>query len=116
MGVEAAMLKLTCSIVVPLELLTMGASGLALGKECHVQWEWPDTASASEKPAAPPEGGAILFAWSFGMERGWAEMTRGAELKIPKAFYFIIKFVTPVFLILILFASGGDMLDKFFVT
>jgi len=57
-------------------------------------------------------GETILFAWSFGMDRGWAEMTKGAELKIPKAFHFIIKFVTPVFLILILVASGGDMLDK----
>jgi SNF family Na+-dependent transporter len=57
-------------------------------------------------------GEAVLFGWSFGMKRGWEEMTKGAELRIPRAFYFIIQFVTPVFLILILFASGGDMLDK----
>lgn len=57
-------------------------------------------------------GEAILFAWSFGMDRAWAEMTKGAELAIPRAFYFIIKFVTPVFLILILLWSSGDMIAK----
>ena len=57
-------------------------------------------------------GEAILFGWSFGMDRGWAEMTKGAELAIPKVFRFIIKFVTPVFLIAILLASGGDMIAK----
>jgi SNF family Na+-dependent transporter len=57
-------------------------------------------------------GESILFAWSFGMERGWAEMTKGAELAIPKAFHWIIKYVTPVFLILILIGSGGDLIDK----
>jgi SNF family Na+-dependent transporter len=44
----------------------------------------------------------ILFAWVFGMGRGWAEMMRGAELKIPRVFYYIIKYITPVFLLLIL--------------
>lgn len=57
-------------------------------------------------------GEAILFGWVFGMDRGWAEMTKGAEIPIPKPFYYIIKFVTPVFLILILLASGGGMIDK----
>ncbi len=57
-------------------------------------------------------GETVLFAWSFGMDKAWSEMTKGAELAIPKPFYFIIKFVTPVFLIAILLASGGEMLDK----
>jgi SNF family Na+-dependent transporter len=49
-------------------------------------------------------GEAILFAWVFGMDRAWAEMNKGAELWIPRLFYFIIKYVTPIFLILILAA------------
>ena len=57
-------------------------------------------------------GETILFGWSFGMKRGWEEMTKGAELAIPKAFYFIIKYVTPVFLILILIGSAGDLIAK----
>jgi ABC-type amino acid transport system permease subunit len=56
----------------------------------------------------------ILFAWVFGMDRGWAEMHKGAELKIPVAFYYVMKFVTPILLLLILFsyvfepAAGWD--------
>jgi NSS family neurotransmitter:Na+ symporter len=46
---------------------------------------------------------AILFAWVFGMDRGWAELNTGAELRVPRVFYYIIKYVTPVFLAAILF-------------
>lgn len=44
---------------------------------------------------------AVLFAWVFGMERGWRELMIGADLKIPAAFFYIMKYVTPVFLIVI---------------
>lgn len=47
---------------------------------------------------------SILFAWVFGMDRAWAEINKGADIKIPTPFYYIIKYVTPVFLILILLA------------
>ena len=46
----------------------------------------------------------ILFAWVFGMDRGWTELNKGAELKVPRVFYYIIKYVTPVFLLVILAA------------
>jgi NSS family neurotransmitter:Na+ symporter len=46
----------------------------------------------------------ILFAWVFGMDRGWDEMKKGAEIQIPGIFYYIIKFVTPAFLLTILLA------------
>ncbi|MBS0201758.1 MAG: sodium-dependent transporter [Planctomycetes bacterium] len=50
-------------------------------------------------------GETILFAWMFGMNRGWAEMMKGAELQIPIVFKYIIQYVTPVFLALILVGS-----------
>ncbi len=43
----------------------------------------------------------ILFAWFFGMKRGWREITYAADIKIPKIYKFIIKFITPVLLIVI---------------
>jgi SNF family Na+-dependent transporter len=46
----------------------------------------------------------VLFAWVFGIDRGWAEMSRGAQLVVPRVFYFVIKYVTPVFLFVILLA------------
>ena len=42
---------------------------------------------------------SIIFAWIFGMERGWKEMHLGADLQVPRIFYYIIKFVTPTFAI-----------------
>jgi hypothetical protein len=44
----------------------------------------------------------ILFGWVFGIDRGWRELTTGAEIKVPRVFYYIIKYVTPVFLALIM--------------
>jgi len=50
----------------PLELLPLepGGESLGLKEGCHVQWEWPDSATATRTPDAPPEGGTLLFAWS----------------------------------------------------
>ena len=47
---------------------------------------------------------SILFAWVFGMDRGWTEIMAGAELRVPRFFYYILKFVTPVVLLVILAA------------
>ncbi|WP_152051524.1 sodium-dependent transporter [Tautonia marina] len=47
----------------------------------------------------------ILFAWAFGIDKGWEELTRGAELKVPRAFFYIMKYVTPTFIIVILLAA-----------
>lgn len=44
----------------------------------------------------------ILFGWIFGIEKAWKEIHHGAEMQVPKIYKFIIKYVTPVFLILIL--------------
>lgn len=48
---------------------------------------------------------AILFAWIFGMDRAWAEINKGADIKIFGVFYYVLKYVTPNFLILILLAA-----------
>jgi len=45
---------------------------------------------------------AVLFAWVFGMDRAWEEIHHGADIRIPRIYKFIIKYVTPVFLFFIL--------------
>ncbi|MFC1566971.1 sodium-dependent transporter [bacterium] len=47
---------------------------------------------------------AILFSWVFGFNNAWEEMHRGADMRIPKFYKPIIKYVTPSFLIVILLA------------
>jgi SNF family Na+-dependent transporter len=44
----------------------------------------------------------ILFGWVFGMEKAWTEMHIGSDITIPKIYRFIIKYITPAFLLLIL--------------
>ncbi len=46
----------------------------------------------------------ILFSWVFGVERGYDEVTRGAELKIPRVWKFMIKYVSPLYLLIIFIA------------
>lgn len=48
----------------------------------------------------------ILFAWVFGMEGGWQEINAGADIRLPKIFKFIIQFVAPVYLIVLLLFWG----------
>jgi SNF family Na+-dependent transporter len=48
----------------------------------------------------------ILFAWIFGMKDAWQEINAGADIRIPKFFKFIIQFVAPVYLIILLLFWG----------
>lgn len=43
----------------------------------------------------------ILFGWVFGVDRGIEEAHRGSHMTIPRSFRFIVKFVTPVYLLVI---------------
>ncbi len=54
----------------------------------------------------------ILFAWIFGMKKGWEEITRGADIKVPIIFRYIIQYVTPVILGWVLFTSMPANWDK----
>jgi SNF family Na+-dependent transporter len=44
----------------------------------------------------------ILFAWIFGMENAWDEIHKGADMRVPRVYKFIIKYITPLFLFFIL--------------
>ncbi|MDD2703679.1 MAG: sodium-dependent transporter [Candidatus Omnitrophica bacterium] len=44
----------------------------------------------------------LLFAWVFGMEKAWDEIHKGADMRVPRVYKFIIKYITPLFLFCIL--------------
>ncbi|MBI2822491.1 MAG: sodium-dependent transporter [Acidobacteria bacterium] len=44
----------------------------------------------------------ILFMWVFGADKAWKEIHRGADIRIPVIFKFILKYVTPAYLLFIL--------------
>lgn len=43
----------------------------------------------------------IIFGWVMGVERGWQEAHKGAALRIPNFFKFIVKYVCPAYLLTI---------------
>jgi NSS family neurotransmitter:Na+ symporter len=53
----------------------------------------------------------ILFSWVFGIKKGWAEITEGSDIKVPTIFKFIIKYITPVLLGWVFFASIPGIYD-----
>jgi hypothetical protein len=44
----------------------------------------------------------ILFGWVFGIDKAWTELHTGSDIVIPRVYRFIIKYVTPVVLLVIL--------------
>jgi len=54
----------------------------------------------------------VVFFWVFGKDNAWEEITRGAEIKVPAVYKFIMKYVTPLFLIAILAAWAKSDLIK----
>jgi SNF family Na+-dependent transporter len=54
---------------------------------------------------------SIAFAWVFGIDKGWEEINRGSDIRIPHFFKFVIKYVTPVFLLAVFFGTVFNPLD-----
>ncbi len=54
----------------------------------------------------------ILFAWVFGMDKGWAEINQGADMKVSGVFKYIIKYVTPLFLLAVFVFSLPGIWNK----
>jgi len=48
----------------------------------------------------------ILFMWVFKPENAWKSIHQGADIQIPKFFKFVMTYVTPAYLIIILFWWG----------
>ncbi|MBL8861379.1 MAG: sodium-dependent transporter [Planctomycetes bacterium] len=58
----------------------------------------------------------IAFGWLFGIERGWKEAHEGAYIRIPGIYKFVIRYVSPAFLLIVfvgfLFQNLPDQLDE----
>jgi SNF family Na+-dependent transporter len=87
-------------------VLTFGIATLLLGFVCV--WLYPggsfdefDFWSGTFALVVFALGEAFIFAWIFGMDRGWEEITRGADMRVPHFFRFVIKYITPVFILVV---------------
>lgn len=43
----------------------------------------------------------MLFSWGMGLEKGWALLHEGAEIRAPGVYRFVLRYVTPTFLLVI---------------
>lgn len=44
----------------------------------------------------------VLFFWVFGAKNAWKELLQGADIKVPRFFYLIMKYITPFYLMILL--------------
>lgn len=51
----------------------------------------------------------ILFAWIFGIKKGWKEITDGADIKVPGFFKYVILVITPLILGCVFVGSLPDI-------
>jgi len=47
----------------------------------------------------------ILFAWVFDIDNGWKQITEGADIRVPRFFKYVIKYVTTLFILAVFVGS-----------
>jgi SNF family Na+-dependent transporter len=86
---------------------SVGALALLLGVltifwfDYQFLWEW-DYWAGTFGLAVMATIEVILFMWVFNPERAWASLHQGADFRIPRVFKFIMTYVTPLYLLVIL--------------
>ena len=54
----------------------------------------------------------VLFSYIFGINRGWEEINKGADIKLPKFFKYVILIITPLLLGAVLVTSIPDWINQ----
>ncbi len=44
----------------------------------------------------------VMFMWIFGAENAWEEMNRGGDFQIPRFFFYVMKYITPLLLFIVM--------------
>ncbi|NPA12525.1 MAG: sodium:calcium symporter [Aquificae bacterium] len=55
---------------------------------------------------------AVIFFWIYDPKKAWQELTRDNDIQIPKIFYYIMRYVAPGLLIVILLSWGVQKLPE----
>jgi SNF family Na+-dependent transporter len=86
---------------------TIGAVAMLLGL-CHIIWytggflaEW-DYWAGTFGLVILALVETILFMWVYGPDNAWRELHEGASIRIPRVFKFIMTYVTPLFLLVMM--------------
>lgn len=54
----------------------------------------------------------ILFLWIFGGNKAWDEINRGGIIKVPRIYYYVMRYITPLFLIILLGTWATQYIPK----
>jgi SNF family Na+-dependent transporter len=54
----------------------------------------------------------VMFMWVFGGDNAWAEMNRNAKIKIPRFFYYVLRYITPLFMLILILWWGIELLPE----
>ena len=54
----------------------------------------------------------VVFVWLFGIDNAWRELNKSAQIRIPIVFKYIMAYVTPLFIIVIMVAFAKDLFIK----
>lgn len=79
---------------------TMGLIVFAFVEVILFAWVFGAARRAADAKMTTSDG--VARGVVYGFEDGWEEMHRGADIRIPRIFYYIIKYVTPIYLLALL--------------
>ncbi len=54
----------------------------------------------------------VMFMWVFGGEKAWAEMNRDSKIKIPRIFYYVLRYITPLFMLILIVWWSVELLPE----
>lgn len=54
----------------------------------------------------------ILFMWVFGGDKAWEEINRGGIIKVPRVYYYVMRYITPAFLTLLMITWVKEYVGK----
>jgi len=54
----------------------------------------------------------LIFFWIFGADKAWEEINRGGIIKVPRFYYYVMRFITPAFLAILLIVWAKEYIPK----
>ncbi len=54
----------------------------------------------------------LIFMWIFGGRKAWDEINRGGIIKVPKFYYYVMRYITPIFLFILLIVWAKENIPK----
>lgn len=52
----------------------------------------------------------LIFMWAFGGENAWAEINRNGIIKVPRVFYYVLRYITPLFMFILIGWWAAELL------